>query len=97
MGDRKDVDRVATKGASYRRSITAPAPKDGGAPGFAFYLRQKNAKGTGRVRWGLGSNPGEDMDACKCSSFAVWRYSKQPSSRKSSREVGGRGGEVEGL
>ncbi|GFU78858.1 hypothetical protein TNCV_4491701 [Trichonephila clavipes] len=51
------------------------------------------------VPLGLGSNPGEDMDVCKCivpSGQEKGGYCKQPSSRKSSREVGGRGREVGG-
>ncbi|GFW48585.1 hypothetical protein TNCV_4241661 [Trichonephila clavipes] len=47
---------------------------------------------------GLGSNPGEGIDICKC--IVTLRHGdtlKQPSSRKSSREVGGREREVGAL
>ncbi|GFU98883.1 DUF5641 domain-containing protein [Trichonephila clavipes] len=42
---------------------------------------------------GLRSNPGEDMDVCKC--IVPLRYGGTLNSRKSSREVAGRGREVE--
>ncbi|GFV43813.1 hypothetical protein TNCV_1658581 [Trichonephila clavipes] len=77
----------------WRQTEKSAKPEQDGAKRSRQWW-QRNIAGKGGCvmkMYGIGSNPGDDMDVCKCI-VTLWHggYSKQPSSRKSSLEVGDR-------